>query len=236
MKPHRRRTKFLTAKIDTCSNVNLIPIHVYKLIYKDQDCTKLEPNNKAAVKTYTTEKIKIVGSCKMFGVHPDTKLLQEVTFHVTSHEGSVILSCATSITLGLIHPHTNLDEVPEEGSLIYSKADMPKKQRNKKTQAENVHMWPKKPATDVRLKKHMPLQKEKKYDFSRSQPTKEDKLICSDKNCQETKRPKKVKSVMWSVTKEENTEDMQFTKPANRRLCRDKNCQSTRCYKNMSIL
>ena len=201
-------------------------------MYKDPDCTKLGPSNKAAVKTYTTEKIKIVGSCKMFVVHPDTKLLQEVTFHVTSHEGSVIVSCATSIALGLIHPHTNLDEVPEEGSLIYSKADMLKKQRNKETQAENVHMQPKKPATDVPLKKHMPLQKEKKYDFSRSQPTKEDKLICSDKNCQETKRPKKVKSVMWSVTLEENTEDRWLTKPAIKSICRDKNCQSTRCYRS----
>ena len=131
LKPHRRRTKFLRAKIDTCSNVNLIPISVYKLIYKDKDCTKLEPNNKAAVKTYTTEKIKIAGSCKMFVVHPDTKLLQEVTFQVTSLEDSVIVSCATSIELGLIHPHRNLDVVPEEGSLIYSIADLPKKQRKK---------------------------------------------------------------------------------------------------------
>ena len=104
LQPHRRRTKFLRAKIDTCSNVNLIPNSVYKLIYKDQDCTKLESSNKAAVKTYTTEKIKIVGSCKMFVVHPDKKLLHEVTFQVTSHEGSVIVSCATSIELGMIHP------------------------------------------------------------------------------------------------------------------------------------
>ena len=122
LKPHRRRTKFLRAKIDTCSNVNLLPISVYKLMYKDLECTKLEPSNKVAVKTYTTERIKIVGSCKMFVVHPETKMLQEVTFHVTSHEGSVIISCATSIELGLIHPHTKLDEMPEEGSLIYSKS------------------------------------------------------------------------------------------------------------------
>ena len=115
-------------------------------MYKDLDCTKLEPINKVAVKTYTREKIKIVESCKMFVVHPDTKVLQEVTLHVTSHEGSVIISCATSIALGLIHPNTNWDEVPEEGSLIYSKADMPKKQRNKETQTEKyVHMWPNKP-------------------------------------------------------------------------------------------
>ena len=105
---------------------------------KDNDCTKLEPRTKAVVKTYTTEKIKIVGSCKMFVIHPDTKLLHEVTFHVTSHEGSVIVSCATSLELGLIHPHRNLDELPEEGSLIYSRADMPKKKKNKNCQTESI--------------------------------------------------------------------------------------------------
>ena len=140
LKPHRMRTKFLRAKIDTCSTVNLLPISVYKLMNKDPECTKLEPSNKVAVKTYTTEKIKIVGSCKMFVVQPETKVLQEVTFHVTSHEGSVILSCATSIKLGLIYPQTKLDEMPEEGSLIYSKADKPKKQRNGSCQAEN-NVW-----------------------------------------------------------------------------------------------
>ena len=31
-KPHRRRPKFLRAKINTCSNVNVMPVSVYKLI------------------------------------------------------------------------------------------------------------------------------------------------------------------------------------------------------------
>ena len=132
LKPHRKRTKFLRAKIGTCSNVNLMPISVYKLVYKDEDCTKLAPSNRFAVKTYTTEKIKIVGSCKLFVLNPDTKCLQEVTIQVTSHEDSVIISCATSIDLNLIEPHRDLDVVPEEGSLIYSKADIPVKQKNKK--------------------------------------------------------------------------------------------------------
>ena len=57
-----------------------MPINVYKLIYKDEDYTKLAPSNKVAVKTYTTEKIKIVGSCNLCVVDPDTKCLQEVTF------------------------------------------------------------------------------------------------------------------------------------------------------------
>ena len=121
LKPHRRRTKFLRAMIDTCSNVNLMPISVYKLIYKDEDCTKLAQSNKVAVKTYTTEKIKTVGSCKLFVLHPDTKCLQEVTFQVTSHEGSVIISCATSIDLNLIRPDRDLDVVPNEGSLFIVK-------------------------------------------------------------------------------------------------------------------
>ena len=37
----------------------------------------------------------------MFVVHLDTRLLHEVTFHVTSHEGSVIVSRATSLELSL---------------------------------------------------------------------------------------------------------------------------------------
>ena len=189
MKPHRRRTKFLRAKIDTCSNVNLMPISVYKLLYKDQDCTKLEPSTKTSVKTYTTEKVKIIGSCKMFVVHPDTRFLCEVTFQVTNHDG---ISCATSLDLSLIHPNTNLDEFPEEGSLIYSKADMPKQKRNKNCQAEKyVHMQPKKPATD--------MQSEKPAISSGN-----NKPMYSDKNCQEIKRPKKPNSVVRSVTKEEN--------------------------------
>ena len=61
-----------------------------------------------------------------------------MTFQVTSHEGSVIISFATSIDLNLIQPHRDSDVVPEEGSLIYSKADMPVKQKNKKN-SRNEH-------------------------------------------------------------------------------------------------
>ena len=169
----------------------------------------------------------------MFVVHPDTKSLQELTFQVTHHESSVIVSCATSIELGLIHPCKNLNVVPEEGSLIYNTADIPKKWRNKNCQAVNVNMWPVKPQMDVQLRKHIPLYKDKKYEYNdfKSQCTKEDKLLCYDKNCQEIKRSRKPGNVMQSVTKEMH---MQSAKPEIRRLCSDKNCQSTRCYKNMS--
>ena len=98
LKPYKK-TKFLRARIDTCANVNLMPISVYKLLYKDPDCKKLAPNNKSNVKTYSTEKIQIVGSCNLFVLHLDTKWLQEVTFKVTSNEGILVISCATSLVL-----------------------------------------------------------------------------------------------------------------------------------------
>ena len=46
MKPHRRRTKFLRARIDTCSNVIVMPVSVYHVMYKDPDCAKLAPSKK----------------------------------------------------------------------------------------------------------------------------------------------------------------------------------------------
>ena len=49
LKPHRRRTKFLRARIDTCSNVNVMPVSVYCLIYNNPDCTKLAPSNKDGI-------------------------------------------------------------------------------------------------------------------------------------------------------------------------------------------
>ena len=80
---------------------------------------------------------------------------------------------------------------------------MPRKQRNKSCQAES-NMCSKKPEIKSRNKKPMG----------------------SNKNCQADKN-----SVMWSVTKEENT-DLRVPKPAIKSICRDKNCQSTRCYRS----
>ena len=134
----------------------------------------------------------------MFVVHPDTKLLQEVTFQVTSHEGGVIVSCATSIELGLTHPHTNLDEVPEEGSLIYSIADMSKNQTNKNCKAticENrdsksqVRRCYDKSCQEDKNSVMCSVTKEENIGVWLPQPA--IKSIYSDKNCQSTRCYKK---------------------------------------------
>ena len=59
--------------------------------------------------------------------HPDTKKLQEVTFFVVENDGSVLLSCTTTLTLGLIQPRTRLGYLPSRASLITSAVNHPMK-------------------------------------------------------------------------------------------------------------
>ena len=45
LKKHHTRNQYLRARIDTGAEINLMPVSVYKLIYHDQDLTKLTPSN-----------------------------------------------------------------------------------------------------------------------------------------------------------------------------------------------
>ena len=129
LKPHHKRNQYLRARLDTCADVNIMPVSVYKLVFQDPDCKKLAPS-KLEIGTYTTNTVKLVGSCVFYLVHPDTKCLQEVTFYVASNNGSVLLSCVTTLALGLIQPCTRLDYLPPRASLITSSADHPKKTKS----------------------------------------------------------------------------------------------------------
>ena len=63
-------------------------------------------------------------------VHPDTKKLMNVTFFVAVNDGSMLLSCKTTLVLGLIQLRTRLDYLPPRASLITSSADHPKKTKS----------------------------------------------------------------------------------------------------------
>ena len=63
-------------------------------------------------------------------VHPDTRHLLEVTFYVASNNASVLLSCLTTLALGLIQPGNRLDYLPPRSSLITSSGDHPKKTKS----------------------------------------------------------------------------------------------------------
>ena len=103
-----------------------MPASVYKLLFSDPDLKKLAPC-KLEIGTYTTNTVKLFGSCTYYLVHPDTKWPQEVTFYVASNDGSVLLSCATTLAIGLIQPCTKLDYLSPRANLITSSANHLKK-------------------------------------------------------------------------------------------------------------
>ena len=63
LQPHHHRNMYLRARLDTCADVNLMPASIYKLIFKDPQMKKLTPST-LQVGTYTTDSVKVVGSCK----------------------------------------------------------------------------------------------------------------------------------------------------------------------------
>ena len=60
-------------------------------------------------------------------VHMDTKKLMDVIFVVAVNDGSMLLSCKTTLILGFIQPRTRLDYLPPRATLITSSANHPKK-------------------------------------------------------------------------------------------------------------
>ena len=99
---------------------------VYKLVFNDLELKKLAPSN-LEIGTYTTDTVKIVGSCLFYLVHLDTKKWQELTFYVAKNDASVLLSCTTTLGLGLIRPCPRLDYLSPRASLITSSLDHPRK-------------------------------------------------------------------------------------------------------------
>ena len=126
LKLSHTRNQYLRARLDTCTNVNIMPTSIYSLVFKDPELKKLAPSN-MEIGTYTTDTVKIVGSCKFYLVHPDTKKLQEVTFLIARNDGSVLLSCTTTLAFGLVQPRTRLDYLPQRASSITSSVDHLKK-------------------------------------------------------------------------------------------------------------
>ena len=126
LKQHHTRNQYLRARIDTGAEVNPMPISIYRLIYQDQDPKKLAPCN-LKIGTYMTDTIRIVGTTIIYLIHLDSKKQTKTTFHVASNEGSMLLSCNTLLTLGLIQLRPRLDYLPPRASLITSNEDHPRK-------------------------------------------------------------------------------------------------------------
>ena len=110
-------------------DVHIIPASVYKLVFKDPILRKLVPS-KLEVGTYTNDMVKLVGSCQLYLIHPDSKKLVETTFLKATNDGSVLLACESTLACGLIQPRSRLDYLPPRASLITSSQDHQKKTRS----------------------------------------------------------------------------------------------------------
>ena len=136
-------------------------------------------------------------------------------FHVTSHEGSIVLSCVTTLELSLIQPHTNVDSITFSASLISSNTDYPRKkgsQKNVQVLKPSKNMSPSKEQSPIALPSHgysvnQCVVDEDKYKTSNQEWTAYDKncqsTLCYDKNSQCVHmwqvKPAMKSSNMWLV-------------------------------------
>ena len=123
----------------------IMPMAVYCLMFKDPGLKKLTPSN-MEIETYTNDVVKIIGMCYFYLVHPKRKQLMKVLFFVAKENGSVLLSCRTTMELGLIRPHVHIDYLPPKASLLTSTCDQPSKTRMHKP---NIHCTKEKPTKMV---------------------------------------------------------------------------------------
>ena len=69
--------------------------------------------------------LQLVGRCKLHMLHPNTWQKLATTFYITHDEGSVLVSCATSLELELITIKARLNEVPKHIPIYTSALDTP---------------------------------------------------------------------------------------------------------------
>ena len=125
LKPHQTRNQYLRTKMDPFAGVNIMPASVYILMFNDPELKKLAPSD-LVIGTYTTNTVKIVGSCLFYLVHPDTTKLQEVTFYVAK---IMVVSCCPAVQHLCLDVYILaqdwLDYLPPRASLITSSLDHP---------------------------------------------------------------------------------------------------------------
>ena len=66
---HHRQNQYLCARLDKCADVNIMPVVVYQLMFKDPSLKKLTPST-LEIETYMNDIVKIIGLCQFYLVHP----------------------------------------------------------------------------------------------------------------------------------------------------------------------
>ena len=86
-----------------CADVNLMLVAVYQLMFKDPSLKKLTPST-MEIETYTNDVVKIIGTCQFNLLHAESKELIKSFSLLPKETRGVLLSCRTTMALGLIKP------------------------------------------------------------------------------------------------------------------------------------
>ena len=57
VKSHKNKTKFLQARTDTCADVNIVPVSIYRYFFQDPDCAKIAQSD-LQLGTCTNKKVR----------------------------------------------------------------------------------------------------------------------------------------------------------------------------------
>ena len=96
----------LRMRVDTYADINIMPLSMYQTIFNDPKKEKLLPTG-IQVTMYNDSTLNLIGRCMLYLQHPKTQEKVMATVYVTQEEGSVLLSCSTSLKLEVI-------QVPEQ--------------------------------------------------------------------------------------------------------------------------
>ena len=107
-----------------------MPMAVYCLMFKDPQLKKAYPIQYGDWDLHITEIVKIIGTCHFYLVHPrEQTLAQKSCFLLLKRMVVYLLSCRTTMELGLIKPRVHLDYLPPKARLLTSTCDQPSKTR-----------------------------------------------------------------------------------------------------------
>ena len=127
LQPYHKNNKYLCVQLDTCTDVNLMPESVYKLVFNNPQTSKLAKNN-IDLKVYTRYSVDLIGNCTFYMLSKGMKQSVKVDFYIAKEEGSVLLSWETVFQLQLLNVKPRLEYLPPRAMFISSAMDYPKKE------------------------------------------------------------------------------------------------------------
>ena len=106
LQPYHKHNKYLCVQLDTCTDVNLMPESVYKLVFSDPQTSKLARNN-IDLTVYTSHSVALIGKYTFYMLSKGMKQHVKVDLYIAKEEGSVLLSWETfSVTTSQCKPQT----------------------------------------------------------------------------------------------------------------------------------